>query len=85
MDESVRKSSKDSEAGGPIFTASNDCTVRQWELTTGNCLNVFKFIDPVFALKFSPQMDVLYCACWDKMIRCLDLKENAIVKAFVAA
>ena len=30
-------------------------------------------------------MEVLYAACWDNMIRCLDVQEDKIVKAFVAA
>lgn len=30
-----------------IFSASNDCTVRQWNIKTGTCEAVFKFADPV--------------------------------------
>lgn len=30
-----------------IFSSSNDCTVREWQINNGVCINVFKFADPV--------------------------------------
>ena len=32
---------------GFIFSSSNDCTVRQWNVKTGMCDSVFKFADPI--------------------------------------
>ena len=48
-------------------------------------MNVFKFADPIFSMKYSIMHEVLYAACWDNTIRCLDLEESKIVKSFVAA
>lgn len=36
-----------------IITASNDCTVRQWDYNAGVCQAVFKFADPVSTCRIS--------------------------------
>ena len=67
------------------MTTSNDCTVRQWDFETGSCLSVFKFADPISVGVVSPLYNMLFTASWDKMIRCIDLEENKIVKSFIAS
>ena len=67
------------------MTTSNDCTVRQWEFETGSCLSVFKFADPISCGVISAMYNMLFTASWDKMIRCIDLEENKIVKSFIAS
>lgn len=57
-----------------IFTASNDCTVRQWNGKTGACDAVFKFADPVSVVKVKPEMKLMFTASWDKMVRIVDLE-----------
>jgi hypothetical protein len=37
-----------------LATASYDCTVRVWDLTTGDCLKVLQHTDPVMRVAFSP-------------------------------
>ena len=68
-----------------LMTTSNDCTVRQWEFETGSCLSVFKFADPISCGVISAMYNMLFTASWDKMIRCIDLEENKIVKSFIAS
>jgi hypothetical protein len=53
---------------------SNDCTVRQWDSDTGNCMAIFKFADPISCGIISPLYNMLFTASWDKMIRCIDLE-----------
>lgn len=71
--------------GDFIITTSNDCTVRQWEYETGVCVSVFKFADPVSVCKISNMYNMMFTASWDKMIRCVDLETNKIVKSFIAS
>lgn len=68
-----------------IITTSNDCTVRQWEYDTGLCMAVFKFADPISVGRVSSTFNMLFTASWDKMIRCIDLGENKVVKSFIAS
>ena len=68
-----------------IITTSNDCTVRQWDYETGVCIAVFKFADPISACKISSTYNMLFTASWDKMVRCVDLETNKVVKSFIAS
>ena len=68
-----------------IITTSNDCTVRQWDYETGVCISVFKFADPISACKISSKYNMLFTASWDKMIRCIDLETNKVVKSFIGS
>ena len=61
--------------GETLFTASNDCTVRQWDFNIGSELQVYKFADPVFSIAFIPELEILVAGCWDHMVRFLDLKQ----------
>lgn len=68
-----------------IITTSNDCTVRQWDHQSGVCQAVFKFADPISCAILSKEYNMLFTASWDKMIRCVDLEQNKIVKSFIAS
>lgn len=68
-----------------LITTANDCTVRTWDHETGTCLAVFKFADPISCAIYSKQYNMLFTASWDKMIRCVDMDQNKIVKSFVAS
>lgn len=68
-----------------IFSSSNDCTVRQWNIKTGGCDTVFKFADPVSVIQVRTDINMMFTASWDKMVRIVDLKENKICKSFVAS
>jgi WD40 repeat protein len=73
------------EDGNYIFSASNDCTVRQWNTKNGACEAVFKFADPVSVVRIHPTMKMMFTASWDKMVRIVDLETNKVTKAFVAS
>ena len=68
-----------------IITMSNDCTVRQWDSDTGTCMAIFKFADPISCGIISSTYNMLFTASWDKMIRCIDLEQNKVVKSFIAS
>mmetsp|Transcript_21356 Transcript_21356/g.33039 ORF Transcript_21356/g.33039 Transcript_21356/m.33039 type:complete len:166 (-) Transcript_21356:235-732(-) len=68
-----------------MLTTSNDCTVRQWDYESGVCQAVIKFGDPISVGRLSVEYNMLFTACWDKMIRVFDLEQNKIVKSFIAS
>jgi pleiotropic regulator 1 len=68
-----------------IITTSNDCTVRQWDYDTGACISILKFADPISVCKINSSLNLLFAASWDKMVRCVDLETNKIVKSFIAS
>ena len=53
-----------------IFSASDDCTLRQWcvDLEKGIGINerIFKFDDPVLTSKIHLEKNMLFTSCWDK-------------------
>jgi WD40 repeat protein len=68
-----------------IFSAANDCTVRQWNIKTGACQAIFKFADPVSVAQISYSFNMMFTASWDKMVRIVDLEANKVTKSFVAS
>lgn len=68
-----------------MFSGSNDCTIRCWNIETGICENVFKFGDPISDIQISLSNNMMYTAGWDKMVRVIDLEANKVVKSYVAA
>jgi len=41
--------------------------------------------DPVFAIKVSMPLNMIFVGGWDKMVRCIDLEDSSIVKSFIAS
>lgn len=68
-----------------IMSTSNDCTVRQWDYDQGTCLAIFKFADPISVCMVSNVYNMMFTASWDKMVRCVDLETNKVVKSFIAS
>lgn len=68
-----------------LITTSNDCTVRQWDYESAICMAVFKFADPISCGVISLTYNMLFTASWDKMLRCVDLEQNKVVKSFIAS
>jgi WD40 repeat protein len=48
-------------------------------------MSVFKFADPISVGRVSSTFNMLFTASWDKMIRCIDLETNKVVKSFIAS
>lgn len=59
---------------GFLISASNDCTVRQWDYETSECISIMKYADPITVCKYSSQMNILFTGAWDKMVRCYDME-----------
>ena len=70
---------------GFIFSSSNDCTIRQWNIATGACNSIYKFADPVSVVRISQAHNMMFTASWDKMVRIVDLEANKVNKSFVAS
>jgi len=68
-----------------IYSASNDCTIRSWNISSGVCENIYKFTDPISSLAISLTSNIMYTASWDKMVRVVDLEANKVTKSFLAA
>ena len=46
---------------------------------------VFKFADPISCGIVSYDYNMLFIASWDKIIRCVDLEINKVVKSFIGS
>ena len=68
-----------------VFSFSNDCTVRIWDLATDTCTRVIKYADPVMCGLVDEERDFLFTGSWDKTVTALDLKRNEIDRQFVAS
>ena len=56
-----------------MFSAANDCTVRKWNTDTGICDSIFKFANPISAIFINEDLNYMYTAHWDKMVRVMDI------------
>jgi WD40 repeat protein len=68
-----------------VFTFSNDCTARIWDLGSDSCARVFKFADPVLCGLVDESRDFMFVGGWDKSVKALDLKKNEIDRSFIAS
>jgi len=68
-----------------LFSASNDCTIRQWSLTTTLTERVYKFSDPMYSITYYAEKNLLFTSCWDKQIRALNFDTGAVESSFVGA
>lgn len=68
-----------------LFSSSDDCTVRQWNIASENCVRIYKFADPMYCSVVHPDMNLLFTGSWDKIVRAIDLKTGEVDQSFVAA
>jgi len=68
-----------------LFSASNDCTVRQWNIEKDECMRIYKFADPCSYSLVHEAHNLLFTGSWDKQVRAIDLHSGEIDRAFVAA
>mmetsp|Transcript_55074 Transcript_55074/g.75685 ORF Transcript_55074/g.75685 Transcript_55074/m.75685 type:complete len:125 (+) Transcript_55074:193-567(+) len=68
-----------------LLSSSNDCTVRQWNIVTGTCDFIYKFADPIAVTKVREDINFMFTASWDKMVRVIDREKNLVTKSFVAS
>ncbi|OAD76124.1 hypothetical protein PHYBLDRAFT_186141 [Phycomyces blakesleeanus NRRL 1555(-)] len=54
-------------AGARVYTASQDHTVKLWDLATGKHLTTFLFPKPVSVVVVNPSESMLFAACEDKI------------------
>ena len=67
------------------MSAANDCTVRQWDVLSGVCSNIYKYSDPISVVRMREDWSYMFTANWDKMVRVIDLEKQQCVKSFVAS
>lgn len=70
---------------GHLFSASQDCTVRQWTTDEPNCVKVFKFQDPITCISLHTEHNLLFTGSWDKIVRAINLKNSEVDRSFVAS
>ena len=68
-----------------MFSFSNDCTARIWDLASDSCTRVFKFSDPITCGLIDESRDMMIVGGWDKSVKALDLKKNEIDRSFIAS
>jgi WD40 repeat protein len=68
-----------------LFSASMDCTVRQWNVASETCIRIYKFADPIFYSCVHEQHNLLFTGSWDKIVRAIDLKTGEVDRSFVAS
>lgn len=68
-----------------MLSTSNDCSIRQWDYESGVNTAIFKFGDPISVARVSSEYNMLFTASWDKMIRCIDLDSNKVMKTFIGS
>ena len=68
-----------------VYSSANDCQVREWDVVTGACKNIFKFSDPISCTVIKMEIGAMFTASWDKMVRVIDLERKIISKCFVAS
>lgn len=59
--------------------------MRQWDVLTGVCQNIFKFADPISVTRIKEDINFMFTASWDKMVRVIDLEKQLVIKSFVAS
>lgn len=68
-----------------VFTFSNDCTARIWNLSSDACTKVFKFSDPVTCGLVDNSRDFMFVGSWDKSVKAMDLVKNEVDRSFIAS
>lgn len=68
-----------------LFSFSNDCTARIWDIASNTCTRIFKFTDPVTCGLIDAERNFLFCGSWDRSVKAIDLKTNEIDSSFIAS
>jgi len=65
-----------------LFSVSQDCSFKRWDLEKGECAAHYEFSDPISDFAVSGKKAFL--ASWDTMIRVLDLESNEVISSITA-
>lgn len=66
-----------------LISASQDGTIRIWNTTTHECEVIYQFTDPISDI-IVRKYDIIV-GSWDRMLRIVDLRENAIKDTLIAS
>ena len=68
-----------------VYSGSHDRTVRVWHPSTGECILLFQFSDPISAIRLTPDGSDLYVGMWDKVLRRVDLRSHQVQEVLLAS
>jgi F-box and WD-40 domain protein 1/11/F-box/WD-40 domain protein 7 len=66
-----------------LFSSSQDCTIRIFNIKTKECEVTYQFADPISDI-FVRDYEIV-AGSWDRMLRIVDLRENTIKDTIIAA
>lgn len=66
-----------------LISASQDCTIRLWNINTKECEIVYQFADPISDIILREHE--IIAGSWDRMLRIVDLRENTIKDTLIAS
>lgn len=68
-----------------VYSGAQDRTVRVWQTSTGVCLLLFQFSDPISVLRLTPSGSDLYIGTWDKVLRRVNLQSHEVQEVMLAS
>ena len=69
--------------GKKLISASQDSTIRIWNIATQECDVIYQFADPISDLVIREHE--IIAGSWDRMLRIVDLRENTIKDTLIAS
>lgn len=66
-----------------LVSASQDSTIRIWNISTQECEVIYQFADPISDLVIK-EFEII-AGSWDRMLRIVDLRENTIKDTLIAS
>jgi WD40 repeat protein len=71
------------KASSRLVSASQDCTIRLWNVASKECEVIYQFADPVSDIIIREHE--IIAGSWDRMLRIVDLRENTIKDTIIAS
>ena len=74
----------DNTSDGYLLSGSMDCTIRMWDLNSGDCIKVLDMFESVNCIKFVKENMILISLGKSNEIQVYDMNKNRIINQYVA-